>query len=125
MRLETLCAAIAATFFALPALAQSQGSQPPHGAEHSGATTHPSTNSGQGSSVSGNAERELPAPASSGSNAMQAGRAASGFSQMDTNNDGQISRAEWEAASGSAAGGASAGAAKSGRPEPSSHAPSR
>lgn len=132
MNIKALCLATAAALFALSANAQHQ-QHPSAGSESSGvpsssqsypsgSTATPSGHSpGQGAGTSGSATSDLHRGATPG---MGHGGSASGtamdFSHVDKNNDGQISRDEWDAMHGS-----SAGASRPSTTEPSSHAPAQ
>lgn len=133
MNIKALCLATAAALFALSANAQHQ-KHPSAGSESSGApsssqsypsgsTATPSGHSpGQGAGTSGSATSDLHRGATPGmGHGGSAGGTALGFSQMDRNNDGQISRDEWNAMHG----GSSARGSQPSTTEPSSHAPAR
>lgn len=134
MSFRILAAATAAALFALSAHAQPQS---PSGAASGGApsssqsypagsTATPSGHSpGQGAGTSGSATADFHRGATPGAgHGASGGASAMGFSQMDKNGDGQISREEWNAMHGSGSGGTSQPAGRS-TTEPSSHAPAQ
>lgn len=139
MKVRALCIATAAALFALSANAQRQPSGAASG-ESSGAvpgssqsypagsTATPSGHSpGQGAGTSGSATTDFHRDAGPGmGHGASGGASAMGFSQMDRDNNGVISRDEWNAMHGGSSGsaGESRPATRS-APEPSTHAPAQ
>lgn len=134
MNFRILAASTAAALLALSANAQPQS---PSGAASGGtpsssqsyppgSTATPSGHSpGQGAGTSGSATADFHRDGTPGAgHGASGGASAMGFSQMDKNGDGQISREEWNAMHGGSAAGASGSASRS-APEPSSHAPAQ
>lgn len=130
MKLEFVCAATAATLFALSANA-APGDEPgvPKSSQSypTGSTATPSGHSpGQGAGTSGSATSDFHRDAApGGGQGAAAGGTGMGFSQMDRNGDGQISREEWNAMHGGSSAGAPSSRGTRGAPEPSRHAPPR
>ena len=133
MNVKAFCVVTAAALFALSANAQQQQHSAGDGSASSrvpsssqayppGSTATPSGHSpGQGAGTSGSATADFHRGAMPGmGHGGSAGGTAMDFSQMDRNNDGQISRDEWNAMRGS-----SAGASQPSTTEPSSHAPAQ
>lgn len=140
MKAKAFAAAAAATFFALSAYAQHQSGTGSDGVPRSsqsypaGSTATPSGHSpGQGAGQSGSATADMHRDAPPGAGHGASAGASMSFSKLDRNNDGMISREEWNAshagsaASGSSTAAPSTGSRASGRgaPEPSSHTPAR